>query len=125
MQRAHDLVDEAVDAAGDAEREPVARCSDAREQLRQIGAFVADDVQDRPEHFPVGEVILVDFVGDRGEVMAARQIVGTWHGTDALRARGEPVPIILERRERLSVDERSDVGFRSRRVAQSQKLHRA
>jgi hypothetical protein len=73
---AHDLVDEALDAAVDAEGEAVAGVAQPLQDLVGILAAVGADVKDRPEHFDLREFVQPELKGDRGDVVAARRSLG-------------------------------------------------
>src|SRR5947207_5719108 len=67
---AHHLVDEALDAAVDAEREAVAGVADPLQHFLQIASPVKTHMQDRAEDFGARQLIELELHSDRSNVSA-------------------------------------------------------
>src|SRR3989454_5707462 len=67
---AHHLVDEALDAAVDAEREAVAGVADPLQHFPQIASPVKTHMQDRAEDFGARQLIELELEGDWSNVIS-------------------------------------------------------
>src|SRR5882762_5245571 len=67
---AHHLVDKAVDAAVDAEREAIAGVADPLQHFSQVPSLVNADMQDRAEDFAARQLIELELEGDWSNVIA-------------------------------------------------------
>src|SRR4051812_26965002 len=66
----HDAVDEALDAAMDAEGQAVARVAEPGEGVAELALLVDADVEDRAEHFGARKAGERKLERDRGDVIA-------------------------------------------------------
>src|SRR5712692_5125317 len=69
-RRAYHLVDEALDAAVDAEREAVAGVADPLQYFPQIPSLINADMQDRAEDFGARQLLERELERDGGDVIA-------------------------------------------------------
>ncbi len=118
-------VDAGLDAAVDAEGEPVAGGVDASRQLLEVGGADSGQVQHRAEDLARQLLDRIDLEQVRREeaalVAIRRQLAGVQHA----RAPGEPLDVRLQAGARALVDDRADVGRGVRGVADAQFAHRA
>src|SRR3989442_747139 len=114
---AHHLVDEALDAAVDAEGQAVAGVTHPLQQFPEILSLIDADMQDRPEHFRARQGLEGQLEGDRGDVIAfdfQRAF------SNQFRAAAKLLDVTQQRLARGSVDDRADVGVGLGRVADFQ-----
>src|SRR3989442_8938134 len=119
---AHHLVDEALDAAVDAEREAVAGVAQPLQYLPQVASLEKTHMQDRAEDFGPRQLIELKLEGDWSNVIAFDFQLGLSYqpGTAA-----ELLDVAQQRVARGAVDDRADVGVRLGRVADFQLGERA
>ncbi len=118
------MADVLVDAAVDAEGQPIAGHIDLVEHLVEPMGLPAHDVQDRAEDLVIEPPGAVDLEGARGEEGAVlgpgRQRTLIEEPALASHAKG----VLLQRLAGRLVDDRADIGFEQRRVADRELGHR-
>src|SRR5437016_5195137 len=119
---AHHFIDEAVDAAVDAEREAVAGVADPLQDFLKIASPVKTHMQDRAEDFGPRQLIELELEGDWSNVIPLdfQLSLSNQSGTAA-----ELLDVAQQRVARGGVDDRADVGVRLGRVADFQLGERA
>src|SRR5258708_31777510 len=101
-RRAHHFVDEAVDAAVDAEREAVAGVAQPLQHFSQIASLKKTHMQDRAEDFGPRQLIELELEGDWSNVIAFHfQRCLSYHPGTAAELRA----VVQQRVARLSVDD--------------------
>src|SRR3989454_3239718 len=113
----HHLVDEALDAAVDAEREAVAGAAQPLQHLPQVASLEKTHMQDRAEDFGPRQLIELELECDWSNVIALDFQLGLSNqpGTAA-----ELLDVAQQRVARGGVDDRADVGVGLGRVADFQ-----
>ena len=120
VRRGHHLGNGLVYARVQAQRQAVAGGVDLREQLRQILAAVAHDVQHRAEDLALqfGDAVQLDQRGQHKRALGQRRVAGIPGAAQHLAALGPHLlDVLFYAVTRLGIDHRADVDGQLRRVA--------